>query len=53
MDKKEVFDYTVHYRMPRIRFPKKRRRTKYKGIVNQQSVESGDLSLSRTKHDIR
>jgi hypothetical protein len=29
------FDYTTHYRMPKIKIPKKRRKVAYKGITNQ------------------
>jgi len=32
----KTFDYTTHYRMPKIRINKKRRRVAYKGIVNQE-----------------
>jgi hypothetical protein len=36
MDKKQVFDYRTHHKIPKIKFNKKRpRRTAYKGVVNQ------------------
>jgi hypothetical protein len=34
---KQRFDYTVHHRMPKINY--KRRRVKYVGIVNQPPPE--------------
>lgn len=36
------FDNTTHHSMPKVKFnsnPKKRRRTNYKGIVNQDPVK--------------
>jgi hypothetical protein len=36
---KKVYDYSVHHRMPRIKFgnKRKRRRIAYKGIVNNDN----------------
>ena len=36
----ETFDYTTHHRMPKVKLSKKRRRTAYKGIVNQEPVKT-------------
>lgn len=35
---KKTFDYTTHFRMPKVKInkPRSRRRTAYKGIVNQE-----------------
>lgn len=37
--KKQNFDYTVHHRMPKVKFSKKRRRVAYRGITNQAPVK--------------
>jgi hypothetical protein len=36
---KKTFDYNTHYRMPKIKLSKKRRRTTYKGVTNQEPVK--------------
>lgn len=35
----EPFDYTTHHRMPKVKLSKKRRRTAYKGVTNQDPVK--------------
>ena len=36
----ETFDYTTHHKMPKVKLSKRRRRTAYKGIVNQEPVKA-------------
>ena len=39
---KKTFDYSVHHRMPKIKATgRKRRRTVYKGILNNDRNDSG------------
>jgi len=38
---KQTFDHITHHKMPKIKFPRKRRkRIAYKGIVNQEPIKS-------------
>lgn len=37
---KKSFDNRTHHKMPKIKISKKRRRTAYRGIINQEPIKT-------------